>query len=371
MSHLKHSDVIRSVYSKFEIAKSSGALFFYPSTRSKATEHGFNFEITICPALQKKPLLPAPDFAKVDKPDPFAPPYVLDLYIGDLKDELEGDEYAILLNKFSVVPGHFLMVTKGFQPQNSPLTPPELTQAYLLIRASQKSKSPIFAFYNCGADSGASQSHKHIQFLPTTTEETDEDEDEDDLRPPVEAYVQGLKIGDDTKLFSLPLPYAHFVQRLHLPKTTVSGAKPLSEEALEELSGKLTGAFLNLLDQALQSIRLYHSSQSTTTGPTEAIQAAVPSYNIILTSEHMHLIPRLREETLEELHPEAAKTPETDGAAYNPQKLSVNSLGFAGMLMAKSDAEAEAIKAKGVIELLSQVGVPNIEDKTNDAPESA
>ncbi|CAE6364689.1 unnamed protein product [Rhizoctonia solani] len=302
MPYAKHTEIISSVYSKFESAKSSGALLFYPSTRSRATERGFSFEITICPALQKKPAQPAPNFAKADRPDPFAPPYVPDLFIGELKDELEGDEYVILFNKFSVIPGHFLMVTKGFQPQNSPLTPPELTQAYLLIRASQKSKSPVFAFYNCGVDSGASQPHKHIQFLPTRDEEADED-DGDDSRPPVESYVQRLKIEDDTKVFSLPLPYAHFVQKLDLPKATVSGTKPLSEQALEELSRTLTSAFLRLLDEAVQAVRLYHNVHNTTIGAAQVGRASVPSYNIIITSEHMHLIPRLREHTLEELHP--------------------------------------------------------------------
>ncbi len=29
--------------------------------------------------------------------DPFAPPYVPNLYIGELKDEEEGDEYAVLV----------------------------------------------------------------------------------------------------------------------------------------------------------------------------------------------------------------------------------------------------------------------------------
>ncbi|KAJ1300367.1 hypothetical protein OPQ81_005186 [Rhizoctonia solani] len=370
MSYLKHSEVVSSVYSKFEAAKSSGALFFYPSTLSRVTERGFNFEIATCPALQKKPVLPAPDFAKVDKPDPFAPPYVPELFIGELKDELEGDEYAILLNKFSVIPGHFLMVTKSFHPQNSPLTPPELTQAYLLIRASQKSKSPIFAFYNCGADSGASQPHKHIQLIPTAREIDDED-DEDSPRPPVEAYIQRLKLEDDTKLFSLPLPYAHFVQKLNLPKAMVSGAKPLSEQAFEELSRKLTSTFLNLLDEAVQAVRLYHSSQSTTTSLSQVGGSSVPSYNIILTSEHMHLIPRLREQTLEELRPDTAWKTETDTAAYTPQKLSINSLGFAGMLLAKSDAQAQAIKARGVVELLSQVGVPNNVERPNGDSESS
>ncbi|KAF8748958.1 ATP adenylyltransferase [Rhizoctonia solani] len=197
MSYLKHPEVVSSVYSKFEKAKSSGALFFYPSTRSRATEHNINFEITTCPALQKKPALPAPDFSKRDKPDPFAPPYVPDLFIGELKDELEGDEYVILVR---------------FHPQNSPLTPPELTQAYLLIRASQKAKSPIFAFYNCGAE--------------------EDDEDEDDSRPPVESYVQNLKIEDDTKVFSLPLPYVTWCKGSIFPRRR----SPAPNRSLSKLS---------------------------------------------------------------------------------------------------------------------------------------
>ncbi|EUC62831.1 ATP adenylyltransferase [Rhizoctonia solani AG-3 Rhs1AP] len=349
MSYLKHSEVVSSIPSKFETAKSSGALFFYPSTHSKAPERGLNFEITVCPALQQKPVLPEPTSDQTDKPDPFAPPYVPDLYVGDLKDELDGDEYVILLNKYSVISGHFLMVTKDFKSQNGPLTPPDLTQTYLLIRASHKSQTPLFAFYNCGVDSGASQPHKHVQFIPTTREDADDEDEEEDTRPPVEAYVQGLKIEDDTKAFSLPLPYAHFVQKLHLPKSTVSGTKPLSPQSLEELSARLTSVFLTLLDEAVQSLRLH---------PTPTTTQASMSYNLILTSEHMHLVPRTREKTLEE-----------DGA-YSLHPLNVNTLGFAGMVLAKSEDEARAIKERGVVALLGQVGVLNSVEKI-DAPESA
>ncbi|QRW23969.1 hypothetical protein RhiXN_10293 [Rhizoctonia solani] len=285
MSYLKHPEVVSSVYSKFEKAKSSGALFFYPSTRSRATEHNINFEITTS-ALQKKPSLPAPDFSKRDKPDPFSPPYVPDLFIGELKDELEGT---------------------SFHPQNSPLTPPELTQAYLLIRASQKAESPIFAFYNCGAE--------------------EDDEDEDDSRPPVESYVQNLKIEDDNIVLSQSLLFAATLRSFSAKAPSSQGDglrhQPLSEQALEELSS-ITRTFLGLLDEAVQTIRIYHSRQNTTTGTSDVGRASAPSYNIILTSEHMHLIPRLREHTIEELHPNKGEKSESDPEAYTPQKLSIN-----------------------------------------------
>jgi sulfate adenylyltransferase (ADP) / ATP adenylyltransferase len=31
--------------------------------------------------------------------DPFAPPYIPNLHLGDLKDEVEGDEYVVLVSK--------------------------------------------------------------------------------------------------------------------------------------------------------------------------------------------------------------------------------------------------------------------------------
>lgn len=63
--------------------------------------------------------------------DPFAPPYNINLHVGDLKDEESQEEFVVLvrkvvrlkrftdyffdiqLNKFSVIPQHFLLVTKG------------------------------------------------------------------------------------------------------------------------------------------------------------------------------------------------------------------------------------------------------------------
>ena len=65
------------------------------------------FQIRLCPALQNKPRLPTPDFSE-DAPaakeqekkrhDPFAPPYVPNLYLGEVRDEAEGNEYVILVS---------------------------------------------------------------------------------------------------------------------------------------------------------------------------------------------------------------------------------------------------------------------------------
>lgn len=133
-SEIRMSSTPEEIFSKlsdsFGKAQQSGDLLFFPSTIHKHAEYGvevckssvkfFKFvsrplisvsqwEIRLCPALQNKPALPTPHFdAKGDerratlgkegkKFDPFAPPYVPNLYVGDLKDEDEGDEYVVLV----------------------------------------------------------------------------------------------------------------------------------------------------------------------------------------------------------------------------------------------------------------------------------
>lgn len=69
----------------------------------------------MCPALQHKPRLPSPHFEadaeiiRADgdsklvneksqgKPDPFAPPYIRNLLVGELKDDQDGEEYTVLV----------------------------------------------------------------------------------------------------------------------------------------------------------------------------------------------------------------------------------------------------------------------------------
>lgn len=55
------------------------------------------------------------------------------------------------------------------------------------------------------------------------------------------------------------------------------------------------------------------------------------------------------------------------------EKLSVNALGFAGMLLVKSEVELEAVKKEGVGNVLKGVGLISVHDKqvageTDDSP---
>jgi ATP adenylyltransferase len=327
---MKASDIISALPSRFEAAQSSGDLFFYSSEVSKHEEIEIEWEIRLCEALQKKPVVPLPageaaiapsdqsDSDKTSKSsDPFAPPYVPNLHVGDLRDESSGAEYGVLLNKYSVVPHHFLLVTKEFMPQTSPLMPHDLVQTYLLLLAARKAHKNYFAFYNCGSNSGASQNHKHIQFIEV-----------EDNGPPIERLAKAANLEVSGKPFSLSsVPYANHVYRL---PTLSNGASP------EQLEQVLFLPFLSLLDLVISTVR--HAPD---------YPPGTPSYNVILTLEHMHLIPR-RWETY---------TLRESGAT-----LSINSFGFAGMLMVKSESERQALEQEKIGTVLRGVGVESVHD---------
>ena len=184
---------------------------------------------------------------KEKRSDPFKSPYNPNLYVGELKDEEEGTEYVVLVSGYATAVLRslyekrilFLRMTYSststpssrstsfwsprvsrtssgiaittiewateFKSQTSPLDPSDLVQAYLLLRAAHKAGKHIFAFYNCtytvfshlylesslkllaregGDQSGASQPHKHMQFLPTEGEDG----------PPIERLARAAHI---------------------------------------------------------------------------------------------------------------------------------------------------------------------------------
>ena len=94
---------------------------------------------------------------------------------------------------------------------------------------------------------------------------------------------------------------------------------------------------MNLLDLAISSVRY---------DPTHP--AGQPSYNVILTRAHMYIVPRRKEEHI---------------LRETGDPLSVNALGFAGMLLVKSERELEAVKRESVVEILRDVAFENVHEE--------
>lgn len=235
-----------------------------------------------------------------------------------MKDDESQEEFVVLLNKYSVVPHHFLLVTKEYRPQSSPLMPSELIHAYQLLLSARKAGRKFFAFYNCGENSGASQAHKHIQFVPLA----------DESGPPIEHLARKAQLEFADRPFSLKeLSYASHTFRFP------SDMNSLSIDRLEMI---LSSAFIQLLDLSISTIR--HDPDYPT---------GSPSYNVILTLEHLHLIPRRHD---------------TYTLTETKDKIGINSLGFAGMLLVKSEGELEAVKQEGVAKILRGVALQSVHD---------
>ena len=133
------------------------------------------------------------------------------------------------------------------------------------------------------------------------------------------------------------LPYANHVRRLpaFLPTSPASDIEP-----------HLSRAFLSLLDLAISTYRRDPTPEGAQSNG-KPFKSSL-SYNVIMTLDHMYVIPRKFETyTLKE-------TGET---------LSINAMGFAGCLLVKSEREFEAVVQEGVGKILSDVGCNSIHDQ--------
>jgi len=126
------------------------------------------------------------------------------------------------------------------------------------------------------------------------------------------------------EVFSLPLPYVNFLRLLDPEKLSSSPSE--REDSLDYIGMQ----FLSLLDAMIQFYRLSSSSSSNS-----------KSFNLLITKTFICLVPRSKEKT-------------GDGRDV---EMSVNSLGFGGMMLTKTERELEWVKRMGPVEVLRGVGV--------------
>ena len=117
-------------------------------------EDGIHYLLRIAEGLKQKP---QPTGARTPKPDPFLP-YEAELYVADM-----APAHVCLLNKYPVIANHLLLITRDFESQENMLTEPDFIALTQLLEEADG-----LVFYNCGASAGASQRHKHLQWVPRT-----------------------------------------------------------------------------------------------------------------------------------------------------------------------------------------------------------
>ncbi|KAI9592470.1 hypothetical protein BDF19DRAFT_451239 [Syncephalis fuscata] len=279
-------------------ALSNGALLFTPTTTEILHQDGVasiitsvyieQFNVRLAP---KKPFLP----------------YEKQLLVEELP------HHVVLLNKYCVVPGHILVVTKEFNPQTNPPNAEDFAAVWSCMRRMHTRQ--FVAFYNCGKASGASQPHKHLQLLPIPADET--------ISPPIYALIEKYPSSPDVPFRVPELNFVHACAHLSLDTTVISHDTASNVSPTPEQHDIVVGRFLHRTFLALAN-----AINLATGAPSDDI--AFRSYNLILTRNFILVVPRKHEIT---------------------QGIAVNSLGIAGLFLANSHQQMNILKHSSVLRL--------------------
>ncbi|KAI9166571.1 FIT family protein scs3 [Paramyrothecium foliicola] len=314
-------ELVRKAFAK---ARSESELHYFPTQVTILPVNSIPFQLRFSPSLANKPKGPPPDPSKPHKPfDPFAQPPP-GLFVADL-----GPAHFLVLNKFAVVPEHFILATRDFKHQTHVLERDDLEATLACIRAYEGDGSQgLFAFFNCGDHSGASQPHRHIQLLPVATMKDGLPSD-----TPWEVLANHLTTGG--------APFVTFAEPINLDMS----------------AGQLHAAYLRLYRQACRAVAAYAAKGSDATATAAAYEAPATgetkiSYNLAMTKSSLVVCPRLAE---------GAKILGPEGAVLG--SMALNGTLLAGTALVKNELEWEVLKkdSTGLLGVLKGIGIPSDE----------
>lgn len=152
---------------QFDALALNGKLLHGPYTTHLHHEPNLTTAFQLAPHLNNKPVLPAdaPERKTNNvKSNPFAnpdPDFVL-------PSQTTGPHHILMLNKFCVYRPSLLLITKEYAPQSRPLDARDLRAVWeVLVELEREAgRGELVVIYNCGAESGSSQGHKHMQIFP-------------------------------------------------------------------------------------------------------------------------------------------------------------------------------------------------------------
>ncbi|MDY6783071.1 MAG: phosphorylase [Cyanobacteriota bacterium] len=218
-------------------------------------------------------------------------PYDEDLFVRNLSPT-----HLCLLNKYNVVEHHLLMITRAFEEQETWLSVQDFEAMWLCLQEIEG-----LAFFNGGTDAGASQRHKHLQLVPFPLVP-------DGSSLWIETILEWADF--DGIIGTIPqFPFTHAIARFE----PLGSASP--QQAAQET--------FQLYQSLLKAVGLSVEGERQT-----------GAYNLLATREGMMVVPRSRE-------------------SY--ESISVNSLGFAGALLVRTQEQLELLKEIGPIGLLEAV----------------
>jgi ATP adenylyltransferase len=215
--------------------------------------------------------------------NPFLPPDPK-LCIGDL-----GPDHRVVLNKYPVIQRHLLIVTRRFEAQTAPLHESDFRALALTL-----ARLGGLGFYNGGSEAGASQPHKHLQWIPAAPDGAG-----------LTRFTQALAASPTLEpVRRAGLPWRHaFVRH--------AGTRGVNAEHLQQ-------AFL-------------HACEAT---GMPAAADPMPPYNLLADSQWLLLVPRIQEQH---------------------EGISINSLGYAGSLFVRRPEQIDLVRRIGPLQLLAAV----------------
>ncbi|PQE13230.1 5 5 -P-1P-4-tetraphosphate phosphorylase 2 protein [Rutstroemia sp. NJR-2017a BBW] len=300
------------VREKFKAAQAAGDLNFYATQVAIVQVNSFPFQLRYSPALAHKPKSSKPRDPNQKPSNPFLNPSQL------LVCEL-APAHNIVLNKFPVIPHHFILATKEFKKQTDLLEESDLEAAYKCLKAYKDEGEELFGFFNSGEHSGASQPHRHIQFLPVESMRSGLTQG---TWRPLADYLVDKTVSD--------LPFVYFSAAL---SPTIS-------------SSELHSTYLRLHQDACRIMELDTSDKELASAGGDESRI---SYNLGLTDKSIVLCPRTSE---------GLSITGANGDLLGP--IALNGTLLAGTLLVKSPAEWEAVQKNEtiLIDVLEAIGVP-------------
>jgi len=275
-------------------AQQAGALRELPTVATLQIVNGLAFVIHKIAHLKNKPRSVAQQASP--SVNPFLP-YDPHTYVADVPPH-----HVCLLNKYYVVARHLLIVTRHFEPQESPLTADDFHAWWSCLV-----QFPSLGFYNGGPVAGASQPHKHAQLIPWPL-----------CRPPQGTLLTDVyqRVARDGEVTAAPdLPFRH----------AVCGWQ---EQAWQKIPGWpqwLADQYHRLLHQA--------GVRQTTQGGRTVLEP----YNLLLLRWGMVVVPRRVEKI---------------------GGVSLNGLAYAGSLLAADEEQLQTILQYGPLRMLADAGFP-------------
>ncbi|MCB1954920.1 MAG: phosphorylase [Rhodocyclaceae bacterium] len=258
-------------------ASASGALQAIRTSLDWVDEAGFRFPVRWVDALERK--------RKSGPPGPASNPFLP--WDPELEVAPAGPDHVVLLNKFPVMDRHLLVITRGFVSQDAPLGPSDFRAIAPLL-----AESGGLAFYNGGRTAGASQPHRHLQWIPS----------DDVTRLPLLAEYE--QCAHAAMASSPRLPFCH----------RIANCGGLA--SADAMAQRFHASYLELCEQL---------------GILGA--GALPAaYNLLFTSDAMIVVPRARECV---------------------EEISLNALGFAGSLFVPRPEMIDRVRRRGPLALLA------------------